>query len=63
MSDQREVDKMISSEKDLVKKENVSKLQLKKKYNTPQITVHGTIEEITKAKPGGIKDGFATKTS
>jgi hypothetical protein len=30
----------------------------KRPYTTPQLTVHGTLEEITKKGPSGASDGF-----
>lgn len=47
---------MESEKKDLFKKE-VEKEQSKKPYSTPQLTVHGTVEEITSGGGLVITDG------
>lgn len=34
------------------------KEQPKKPYHTPELTVHGTVEQITQALGSGMKDGL-----
>ena len=53
---------MMNKEKERGKKEDIQ-CQPKKPYKTPQLTVHGTLEVITKSpKGGGSSDGAGSKS-
>ncbi len=47
---------MKSEEKDIGEKKDVRDQQPRKSYTTPQLTVHGTVDKITRALAGAGKD-------
>jgi hypothetical protein len=39
----------------------VAQESVKKSYDAPRLTVHGTVEKITKAKMPGARDGMKSQ--